>query len=300
MVWLIALALLSNCKNRSAAVVYDTPTSGTIHISVDESFKPVIDSQIKVFESSFPKAKIIAHYKAEADCLKDLSNDSIRMVIVTHPLSREEEKGLKAALGFNPAQEKLASDAVTVIVNNHSKDTIFDMTEIRSLLKGTSGYKYKVVMDGLNSTSTVRFTKDSILKGQPFGSNVVAATSSIGVIDYVANNEDAIGFVGVNWIGDQNDSTQMSFSGKVKVASVECENCNPVAYTKPYQANIALKRYPMVRDLYCVVKENYRGLGSGFANFLIYERGQLIFRKAYLWPGRVSLNVRKVSINENE
>ncbi|HVU83580.1 MAG TPA: hypothetical protein VHC50_01980, partial [Puia sp.] len=37
----------------------ETATSGTIHISVDESFKPVIDSQLKVFESSYPDAKIL-------------------------------------------------------------------------------------------------------------------------------------------------------------------------------------------------------------------------------------------------
>jgi phosphate transport system substrate-binding protein len=203
---------------------------------------------------------------------------------------------MKKNLSFSPSQEKLAYDAITVIVNNHAKDSIFDMTDIRSLLKGTSGYKYKVVMDGLTATSTVRYALDSILKGQPFGPNVTAATSSQGVIDFVATNEDAIGFVGVSWIGDQQDTNMLSFTGKVKVASVECVNCNPVAYVKPYQANIGLKRYPMVRALQCVVKENYPGLGSGFSNFLIYERGQLIFRKAYLWPVRMALGVRKTNL----
>ena len=50
----------------------ETPLSGTIHISVDESFKPVIDSQLKVFESSFPDAHVIVDYKPEAACLRDL------------------------------------------------------------------------------------------------------------------------------------------------------------------------------------------------------------------------------------
>jgi ABC-type phosphate transport system substrate-binding protein len=44
-----------------------------------------------------------------------------------------------------------------------------------------------------------------------------------------------------------------------------------------YQANIAMGRYPMVRPLYYILEENYDGLGSGFSNFLIYEKGQLIF-----------------------
>ncbi|MBC8035297.1 MAG: substrate-binding domain-containing protein [Chitinophagaceae bacterium] len=295
--WMMAFWLFSACSNGPVKKeAYDTPTSGAIHISVDESFKPVIDEQIKVFESSYPDAKIIAHYKAEADCLKDLISDSTRMVIITRALTWEEERFLKDTLTYSPSQEKLAYDAITLIVNNNSKDTIFDLADIRSLLKGTSGYKYKVVMDGLTATSTVRYALDSLLKGQAFGQNVTAAKNSQAVIDYVAANEDAIGFVGVSWIGDQTDTNMLSFTGKVKIASVECVNCDPVAYVKPYQANIGLKRYPMVRALQAVVKENFQGLGSGFTNFLIYERGQLIFRKAYLWPVRMALGVRKTNI----
>jgi phosphate transport system substrate-binding protein len=54
----------------------------------------------------------------------------------------------------------------------------------------------------------------------------VAATSSEGVINYVENNKDAIGFVGVNWIGNNEDRKQISFTQKVKVASLECTICD--------------------------------------------------------------------------
>jgi phosphate transport system substrate-binding protein len=57
-------------------------------------------------------------------------------------------------------------------------------------------------------------------------------------------------------------------------------------------------RYPLVRGLSYILKENYEGLGSGFANFLIYERGQLIFRRAYLWPARMQFEVRSAGIKE--
>jgi phosphate transport system substrate-binding protein len=80
-----AIAVLFNSCNSQTEQSGDEETleKGTIHISADESFKPVIDSQIQVFESSYPDAKIIAHYKPEAECLKDFGVDSIRMVIAT-------------------------------------------------------------------------------------------------------------------------------------------------------------------------------------------------------------------------
>jgi phosphate transport system substrate-binding protein len=291
------VALMCGCKNSPSKVQVETTTIGTIQISADESFKPVIDSQIKVFETSWPKAKIIAHYKPEAECIKDLNNDSIRMIFITRPLSRDEETLMKSRLGYVPVYGKLASDAIAVIVNKQSKDSLFDMTDMRSLVKGTSGYKYKVVLDGLTSTSTVRFVTDSLAKGQPLGKNVMAATSSQGVIDYVGSNTDAIGLVGVSWIGNKEDTAQMSFLQKVKIAGIECAACQPVVYTQPYQYNIATRRYPMVRGLYYILKENYDGLGSGFSNFLIYERGQLIFKRAYLFPARMSFETRSTQIN---
>jgi len=118
------------------------------------------------------------------------------------------------------------------------------------------------------------------------------------VLDYVAKNEHAVGFIGVSWIGDQHDPKQLSWLKSVNVAAIRCTSCGGETYVKPYQANIALKRYPLVRSLYYILKENYSGVGNNFVNFLQYERGQLIFSKAYLWPTQMSFNVRDTQISQ--
>ena len=288
--------IISGCKSGKSEA-QETTHSGTIHISVDESFKPVIDSQISVFVASHPDAQVNVRYKPEADCLRDLFSDSItRMVIVTRAMTAEEEQFFKDSLNFVPRQEILAFDAVAVIVNNKAKDSIFTMEDIRQILAGTSKYALRPVMDGTKATSTVRYAIDSVLKGKPLGNNVTAAQSSQAVVDYVANNEDAIGFIGVSWIGNPEDKDQISFLEKVRIASIQCVSCTRETYVKPYQGNIAAKRYPMVRSLYYILKENFAGLGSGFVNFLQYERGQLIFRRAYLWPARMPFEVRQVEL----
>lgn len=285
------------CQNKSTKKE-NTAHSGVIHISVDESFKPVIDSQIKVFESSYPDAKIIAHYKPEAECLKDLNYDSIRLVIVTRKLTDKEAKAIESSSKIAPSWNSVAMDAIAVVVNTAAKDTLFDMADIRSMVKGTSGYKYKVVLDGLSATSTVRYAVDSLAGGARLGANVVAAKNSQGVLDYISANTDAIGLVGVSWIGNKEDSVQSSFLQKVKIASIECSTCQPIVYTQPFQYNIATRRYPMLRRLYYILKENYNGLGSGFADFLIYERGQLIFKRSYLWPAKMKLDTRAAKLEE--
>lgn len=293
-----ALLVMTGCQDGTGPVYQDTLKTGTIHISADEAFKPVIDSQIKVFESQNPQAKILVHYKPEAECLRDLNQDSTRLVIVTRGLRDDEAKTLAEKLSFTPVYGVIAYDAIAVIVNNQVRDTLFTMNDIRSMVKGTSGYKYKVLLDGTTATSTVRYVVDSLLKGQPLSKNVVAATSSEGVIDYVSNNTDAIGLIGVSWIGNKEDTTQLSFLEKVKIAKVECNGCTG-SYVDPVQYNIAAQRYPMVRPLYYILKENYEGLGSGFKNFLInVDKGQKIFYRAYLLPGRSRFEVRPMKITE--
>ena len=294
---MVLVIFLQGCNNKSGPDIRDTTTTGTIHISVDESFRPVIDSQIKVFESQFPQAKVIVHYKPEAECLRDLNQDSIRMVIVTRGLSEQEEKILMDTLSYRPSYGTIAFDAIAVITNNQSNDTALTMEDIRSMIKGTSGYKYKVLLDGISATSTVRYVVDSILRGAPLTPNIVAAKNSEAVIDHVSKSNDVIGLIGVSWTGNKDDPNQSSFLKKVKIAALECNGCQGT-YVKPYQANIAMGRYPMIRPLYYILKENYEGLGSGFKNFLIYEKGQLIFKRAYLLPSRMRFEVRDMQISE--
>jgi phosphate transport system substrate-binding protein len=66
---------------------------------------------------------------------------------------------------------------------------------------------------------------------------------------------------------------------------------------KPYQAYIAPNWYPLTRKLFYINKETYPGLGTGFANFLAKDRGQLIFKQARLFPLRSDVIFREASVN---
>jgi phosphate transport system substrate-binding protein len=290
----------AGCQGDEGRTDLDNPNNGTIHISVDESFKPVIDSQIQVFEALNPGAKIIAEYKSEAECFKDLQKDSTRLILVTRGLTIEEENFYKQKLSFIPRYTKVANDAIAVIVNKDDPDSVFYLADIRSILQGTTANKQIAVFDGLSGTSTARFVMDSILRGKPINpKKIFAEKNSEGVIDYVEKNKNVLGFIGVSWIGNPEDTTQLSFLTKVKIASLECK-CPEKTFVKPYQANILTKRYPLVRGLYYILKENYNGLGSGFAGFLELEKGQLIFKRAYLGPAKINFSVRKAVLNSDQ
>ncbi len=296
----VAVVFLASCnEEKEIKHATDTPKSGTINISVDESFKPVMEEQIAMYEASFPGTKINAQYKSEADCMKDFFKDSTnRLVIVTRGLTNNEEKYMIDSIGFNPGWQEVATDAVAVIVNIKSTDTIFSLESLQQRLTGKIKKEKTIVFDGLNRTSTVRFIQDSILKGKQFDTTVVRAVkNSDEVIDYIATHENAIGFVGINRIGNPEDAKQVELLKKIKIGLVQCDLCDEKPYILPTQQSILNRRYPLVRGLHYIIKENFSGLGSGFVAFLKYERGQLIFRRAYLGP-IMNFNLRNVNLNQ--
>ncbi len=286
-----------NCRNKTDE--YSSPVKGKIFISIDESFKPVLEEQIKVYEFTHPETHIEASYKPEADCFRDLQKDSTTMVIVSRGLSDEESEYYKEKLSYKPQWDILAYDAIAVIVNIHSKDSVFTLDKLRSYLNGTDTTKL-VALDGRNATSTVRMLKDSLLKGASFGKNVMAAADSKDLISYVSSNVDAIGFVGTAWVGDEDDPEQQHYKDFIRLGLVECTNCAKGVFARPSQATITAGEYPLVRPLFFILKENTLGLGTGFVNYLSLERGQLVFRRSYLVPGKMNFTVRKSFMETNK
>ncbi len=292
----ISLFFLS-CKDNKPQPT-DTGSSGTIHISVDESFKPILEEQILVFQATYPKAKVIAHYKSEAECWNDLLNDSIRMVIVTKKITESEARYYSDSLGLYPQSDLLASDAVALVVNRNAPDSVFTKEEVAGMLQGKSKLPYKLVFDGVKATSTVRYAIDSILKGQLFNMSVItAARSSSEVVEYIAENPGYVGFVGVSWVGNPEDTKQQELRKKVRIAWLPCDSCDEAGtYTNPCQYDILTTRYPYSRGIYYVLKESHSGLGNAFVNFMNSDRGQLIFRRGYLVPARRIFMMRETEL----
>ncbi|HRO41381.1 MAG TPA: substrate-binding domain-containing protein [Flavipsychrobacter sp.] len=286
----VALFLLA-CEETKKGPT-DTMTSGSINIAVDETYRPIIEEQLKVFDSSFPETNIKSSFKSESDCIKDFLNDSARLILVTRQLSPDEAKFLeqKKVVATSLA---IAKDAVAVILNNSSTDSVFSISQIKEILTGSYGKKYTVVFDNQGS-STLRYMLDSLIAGEKLGTNVFAAKSNDSVIDYVSKNPDAIGFVGVSYVSDFTDPEGLAFIKKVKVAEVFNEKLGK-SYA-PYQAYIAPNWYPLTRRLYYIHRETYPALGTGFANFLAKERGQLIFKQARLFPLRSDVIFREADL----
>ncbi|MBA3827917.1 MAG: substrate-binding domain-containing protein [Taibaiella sp.] len=295
-IWLLAFIMLSlaSCTDDTHHPA-DTLSTGTIEIAADETYKPVIEQQLKVFDSSLPDAHVHIRYEAEADCFRDFFDGKVHLLLVTRQLTAAE-KQLCEQKQIAPSSESLAKDAIAVIVNNASPDSLLGMNELKGILSNTYKKKYTVVFDNQGS-STVRYVLDSLMGGQKPSGNVFAAKSNEEVLEYVAKNPDAIGFTGMSNVSDPaaDSNNTGAFIRTVKVVSIR--NDSAQQFYQPYQAYIALKVYPLTRNLYYINRDSYLGLSRGFANFLVSPRGQLVFAHAQLFPLKMSIIIRDASIN---
>ncbi|MCB0700516.1 MAG: substrate-binding domain-containing protein [Chitinophagales bacterium] len=272
----------------------DTISSGEINISVDETYTPVIKEQIKVFDSSYPEATINASYKPEAECINDFLTGNARLILVTRDLTDQEKQSLESQKVISTSMA-VAKDAVAVILNKNADDSVLSISALQGILTGQYKKDYTVVFDGQGS-STLRFMLDSIIPGEKLGKNVFATNSNDSVIQYVANNPNAIGFVGVSHVSDFDDPAGLAFINSIKVASIYNDSLEK-AY-QPYQAFIAPEWYPLTRKLYYIHKETYYGLATGFSKFLREQRGQLIFKQSRLFPNKVNVIFREAQLND--
>ncbi|WP_455498582.1 PstS family phosphate ABC transporter substrate-binding protein [Coprobacter sp.] len=303
----VLTSVFTACNSSKKKGSTETPTSGIIKISADQTFEPIIDQEINVFEGLYPTANIIPVYTDEVEAITALIQDSVRLAVTTRRLSQEEIKVLNARKLF-PKEVKIATDGVALIVNKQNPDTLITMDQLRRILTGevtdwkqiypkSKLGKLQLVFDNPNS-STVRYAIDSICAGKPLSKNLNAQDNNENVIDYVSKVPNAIGVIGASWIGNKNDSTRLSFSDRITVMGVSRDD---VAYPsnsyQPYQAYLAMGLYPLTRDVYIITTDPKSGLPSGFTTFVSSDKGQRIILKTGIVPATQAIRI--VNVREN-
>ncbi|MBL0103289.1 MAG: substrate-binding domain-containing protein [Bacteroidetes bacterium] len=285
----------------------DTPTTGEITILADESYQPLIQVQIDTFMELYKYAKINVRYLPESEIFNQLmTNDTIRLAITGRELT-SDEKSYFESRKIIPRSLKIAEDAIALIVNPANTDTNITVEQLSGIVRGkistwnqVSGGKLKdsirVVYDR-NGSANARYLKEKFLDTGNLPANSYATSSNAAVVDYVSNTPGAIGVIGVNWISDRDDPASNAFLKKIKVVGLAQKDSlgNQTDYFQPFQAYIALKNYPLTREVMIISREGRNGLGTGFASFVAADKGQRMIRMMGLLPA--TMPVRIIQVN---
>lgn len=301
-----AAGLLASCSGKKA----DPQRAPIAKVACDESFESIMEQEVAVFEYIYPKEDVIASYMPESEAMDSImAMGSFKNAVTTRPLTEEQLAYLRSHKKI-VNQQKIAVDAIALIVNPENPVEILSRKDLAEILSGdvtrwdevepSKLGEIKVVFDHQGS-STVKYMRDSVLDGRPFGPNVSAVKSNPDVFEAVASNRNAIGIIGVSWVtsdlsgreksveelaraAEASDTTMMDFSSDVKVLKVR-GNDEVTAY-KPYQAYIFDGSYPLHRSVYMICTAP-GGTSHRFYSFVTGFQGQKIIQMTGILPATV-------------
>lgn len=305
-----ALFLLTSCGGSQKKTSNDWMRDDDVRIAIDETFQPIMDNLVQTFGMMHPEANMKPIYVSEDSALRLLANDSIRSCIVTRKLASNELALIKGhTLSAN--QSLIATDAIALIVNKESGDTIISLDEVKGIVSGkitrweqlkhhSRKGEIKLVFDNSGS-STVRYMRDSLCAGQALKGNVFASEggSNLSVIEMVKADKNLIGVVGTNWLKGHSDAPLSDFSKlDVNVMRVSRTADEFAKYVRPYQYYIATGDYPLLRSVY-VIHTDPRSK-SFVRSFYFYAKGQkgqtIICNNSQLLP-ITPVQVKDVTVN---
>lgn len=273
-------------KPKPENTVEQSRTTGSVKILTDASFARVLADQIEVFKTDYPKSEFTLIEGNENKILPTFLNDSVRVMISSRMLTPEEDKMYRNR-SIVPRTSRFAIDGIALITNAENQDSTITVQEVIDILQGKSASGKQLVFDNAYS-STLRYFKDlAEIKELP-KKGVYTLQDNNDVIKYVADNKNFIGVVGVNWL-ISNEAAMAGPIAKVKMLGVKNlpgKKGDDAFYT-PIQQNLINGIYPFLRNIYIINAEGREGLGTGFANWLVSPRGQLIVLKSGLGPHKM-------------
>lgn len=301
------MVLIYSCQQGSPTAELDTPTTGQITIVADESLAPIVEAEYQVFSSIYKYAVIKFIYAPENELFSYIANDSAQAVIMARPLNKTEESHFEK-IKIVPRPTKVAIDGIAIITHKDNKDTNFSYDQLRNVMAGqfhnwkdintqSSLGDIQIVFDNAQS-GAVRYIREEVINKQDLPKNCYAVKTNPEVIDHVSKTPNAIGLIGVSWVSDGDDPKALHFLEHINVMGISNPNDTigeKGEFFQPYQAYIALKQYPLIREIYIISTQGRNGLGTGFASFVASDKGQRIILKAGIMPA--TQPIRIVNLN---
>lgn len=304
---LILLLAAASCRPSGKPAPADTPILGEISIVCDESYKPLIEVQLDTFHKLYKYARITATYLPESRAFNEvMNNDSMRLLIASRKLNDDENNYFKSRNLF-PKTNAIAIDAMALIINQSNADSQLTFDAVKNILTGkTISWKsvnpnskrdsIKIVFDN-NGSANTRYVKELFSLGDQLPANWFAVGGNESLVDYIATNPNAIGIIGMNWISDRDSPEAEKFLSRIRVVAVSPGDSvtQDSDFYKPYQAYVALKKYPFTREVVVINREARNGLGTGFASFMAGDQGQRIVRLMGMLPATMPVRIIKTN-----
>jgi phosphate transport system substrate-binding protein len=259
---LLALALM--IAPGGAMVAGAAAAQDKITIGGSTTVLPIAQKEAEVYMNKYPQTIISVSGSGSGDGLKALLDASIDVANSSRGLKpKEVEEASKAGITLVP--HVIAFDCIAPVVHPQNPLKEVSLEQLKNIYNGTiknwkelNGQDNPIVVISRDfSSGTFEIWQEKVLGSDRVRADAQMQSSNGGVVNSVANNKYAIGYVGLGYVSD-----------KLKALVV-----NGVAASA---ATAKSGTFPLARELYMFTRNAPSGAVAKFLEFVKSKQGQSI------------------------
>jgi phosphate transport system substrate-binding protein len=265
LVVIIIITFYSGCSVKPVEVAIIT-------IKGSDSMLQLTENLAEEYMKLYPGISIYVSGGGTSVGVRALIKDEIDICTASRNLKPEEAKALADYYGSVGLFYLVAKDALCIYVNPYNPVKNLTVDQLKKIYEcsinnwkelGGKNQKIIPVIRNLNSGTHFYF-QDHVLGGDEYCAEVVTEPTTKSVIEYVENNENAIGYGSIGYKGNVVDA---------KIEGIE-----------PSEKTVQNDTYPITRYLHFYTTQIPKGAVKAFVDWVLSPEGQRIVKQSGFIP----------------
>ncbi len=278
---------ITSSKPLAAKIKSNRMSLRTVKISGSSSLQVLAGYWQRNFKSEFPKYDVKVLSSDSNEGITSLIEGEIDIAASSRPVTYTDEK-FAAENGLELNEQKVALDALVIIVNSKNPISELSLESLESVFNGESDNwlslnnqnQMILPLAREKGSGTNDFVINRILENNNFASSVLRKNSNKEIIDYISAHPEAIGFINSNAYSWDNKNIKY-----LKVKNYEdSTSYSPFEDKKLNEHAIRYGDYPLSRYLYLVTTSSHGKSVDDFIKWILSSEGQSIVERSGLIP----------------
>ena len=256
--------------------------AGFIQIKGSDTIVTAVQKTSEEFMKEYPYVFVAVTGGGSGVGIASLINKTCDVAAASREMKHKEIELANKRAVF-PKEFVIAYDGVAVIVNNNNPVSELTIEDLHTIFTGKAtnwkefgGKDLPIVtLSREVSSGTHMYFKEEVIRlgkkdgTEEFSRKTLLLPSSQAIVEEVATNEAAIGYLGMGYVSDRTKSLLLVKDGQFYPPGID---------------NVLKKTYPLSRPLYFYTDGEPQGVVKLFIDFTLSPKGQQQFRETGFVP----------------
>ena len=255
-----------------ASVAAQAAFAQTVTVNGSTTVLPAMQLAAEAFMKANPNVVVTISGTGSGNGIKALRDGMTDIAMASRDMKAKEAQDF-AEKGLEAQKFAVAHDAIIPVVSPKNAVQGLSMAQLKDIFAGkirswdeVGGAKTPIVVVGRDSSSgTFECFQELVMGKTRVSPRALVQASNGGVVQAVAQNPNAVGYIGVGYMDAQTKALE-------------------IEHVKPGIDSAKDKTWPIARDLYLFAGQNVKPEARALIDFMLSPEGQKLVEKAGFVP----------------